>query len=108
MANIFDKFQPETKKVKIKALDDAEVTIREQSVFEANEFYKKILDGLDEEGNPKIDVSAITDMTLQKVSTCMIEPKMTIEQLQTLSGKANKAITEISEAIDKISGDSGN
>ena len=43
MSNIFAKYQTNTKVIKVKALDNAEVTIRELTINESNEFYRRIV-----------------------------------------------------------------
>lgn len=102
---LFNKFQTEVKKVKIKALDNAEISIREQSVSEVNDFYKKVVKNVDKSGKPEVDINAMMDVRLEKVAACMVEPKMTVDELKALSSKANDAINEIAEEIDKLSGE---
>lgn len=103
MANIFDKFVTGTKKVKIKALDNAEIEIRELTVSESNEFFKRLIKGMDAEGKADIDMNQMTEIRLEKVALAMIEPKMSVEDLRALSSKANEALNEISDAIDSFS-----
>ena len=45
MSNPFDGFKLKTKKVKIKALGNKEVTISEMTVAQSNDFYKQIVTG---------------------------------------------------------------
>lgn len=100
MANPFDKFSLKTKKVKIKALDNAEVTIQELTVAQSTEFYKRVVDGFDDEGKAKLNYNELADIKLEKVVVGMVEPKISIIELKELSNKASAAIDEIAEAID--------
>lgn len=100
MANPFDSFKLKTKKVKIKSLGNKEVTISEMTVAQSNEFYSKVVTGYKEDGTPIIEYTAVPEVNLEKVATCMVEPKMTVEELKQLSSEASKAISEISDAID--------
>ena len=102
MSNPFDGFKLKTKKVKIKALDNKEVTISEMTVAQSNEFYKQIVTGYDADGQPIIEYNVLPDVNLEKVATCMVEPKLTVEELKELSAGASAAINEIADAIDKF------
>ena len=95
MGNPFDAFKAKTKKINVKALENAEVEIKELTVAESNELFKELFN---EEG--KYDSSKALAVRLKKVSMAMVKPKMSIEDLEALGAKANMAITEISEAID--------
>lgn len=103
MANIFDKFVTGTKKVKIKALDNAEIEIRELTVAEGNDFYQRLVKGVKEDGSADIDFNSMMEIRLEKVALALVEPKMTVDELKALSSKANEALTEISDAIDSFS-----
>ena len=98
--NPFGKFKVGTKKVKIKALENAEVTIQELSVAQSTDFYKRVIKGFDEEGKAELNYNELADIKLEKVAAGMIEPYMSLEELKGLANSANKAIDEISEAID--------
>ena len=100
--NPFGKFKVRTKKVKIKALENAEVTVQELSVAQSTDFYKRVIKGFDEEGEAELNYSELADIKLEKVAAGMIEPYMSLEELKGLSNGANKAIDEISEAIDNF------
>ena len=98
--NPFEKFSLKTKKVKVKALDNTEVTIQELTVAQSTDFYKRVVKGFDDEGKAQLNYDEIADIKLEKVSVAMLEPKMSIDELKALSNKANVAIDEIAEAID--------
>jgi len=103
MANPFLKYTLKTKEIKVKALNDAKVTIQELSVGKSNDYYGRLFSNLDAEGKPVLNTGEIVKVKLEKVAEAMIEPKMTVEELQGLSVKAGNAISEISDAIDELS-----
>jgi len=103
MANPFSKYTLKTKEIKVKALNDAKVTIQELSVGKSNDYYGRLFSKLDGEGKPVLNTGEIVKVKLEKVAEAMIEPKMTMEELQGLSAKAGNAISEISDAIDELS-----
>lgn len=98
--SLFDKFSLKTKKVKIKALDNAEVTIQELTIAQSNEFYKRVVKGFGEDGKAEINYNELGDIKLEKVVAGLVEPKMSFNELKSLSNKAMPAIDEIVEAID--------
>lgn len=94
MSNPFDKFKTKTKKVSIKSLG-CDVTIKEPTVDETQSFYAALAK---EDGT--FDVAKLFDAKIQKIADCMIEPKMTVEELKALSNEASEALNEIYEIID--------
>jgi hypothetical protein len=101
--NVFERFHTKTKVIKVKALDNAEVTIRELTVHESNDYYKKLVSDSSTDGKINFNYKEIFTIKLEKVANCMVEPKMSIEELKSLSDGASEAITEIAEAIDALS-----
>ena len=101
--NPFLQFGLKTKKVKVKALNDAEVTIQELTVAQSNSFYKRVVSGYDADGMAEINYDEMVEIKIEKVSASMLEPKMSVDELKALSVEANKAIDEISLAIDSFS-----
>ena len=101
--NPFAKFTLATKEIKVKALDNAKVTIQELNVGKANEYYGRLFSKLDKDGKPVLDTKEIIKIKLEKVAEAMVEPKMTVDELTELSAKAGDAISEISDAIDELS-----
>lgn len=98
--NPFAKFSLKTKKIKVKALDNAEVTIQELTVAQSTDFYKRVVKGFDDKGKAELNYNELADIKLEKVAVGMIEPFMSIDELKGLSNKASGAIDEIAEAID--------
>ena len=103
MSNIFAKYQTNTKVIKVKALDNAEVTIRELTINESNEFYKRIVGEPNADGSMNFNYKEVFDIKVEKVASAMVEPKMTAEEIYLLSEGATEAINEISDAIDGLS-----
>jgi hypothetical protein len=112
LANVFAQFAGhEPKTAKIKALDNAEIKYRTLTMKEADDFQKKTIKGFDSDGKPQFDFDAIGDIRNEKISLCLLEPKMTIKELEALSSEASKALIEIealvSGTVDMID-DEGN
>ncbi|NOQ31788.1 MAG: hypothetical protein GQ570_11760 [Helicobacteraceae bacterium] len=103
--NPFGQFVTERKEVQIEALNNAVVVLQQPTVQQANEFSRDIFNGKDEDGTPKIDYSKVFIANITKISVCMIEPKMTVEELSGLANSADKAIAEIIKNIDNWNGD---
>ena len=103
MSNIFAKYQTNTKVIKVKSLDNAEITIRELTINESNEFYKRIVGEPKADGSMNFNYKGVFDVKVEKVASAMVEPKMTAEELYLLSESATEAINEISDAIDGFS-----
>ena len=87
-SNVFDQFKLETKELTIKGL--GKVTIRPMSLKE----FMNNAKGFDTKDQDKM-------MALQFkiVSDCLVEPKMTVKQLEALGQGALEPITEIFIAI---------
>lgn len=96
MSNPFSKFQTKVSKVAIKALG-ATVEIREPTIAEVSDFYKLVTD---EDG--KFNASKFLDAKLQRIASCMVKPKITIEELSVLSSSASDAVNEVYEAIENL------
>lgn len=97
---LFDKFKTQTKVVKVKSLDNEEITIRELTVRESDDFYKKILGEPKEDGSITFNHKMLFSLKVEKVSIAMVNPKMTVEELNELSESAVEVINEIADAID--------
>ena len=97
--NPFSVFKITEQKIFIEALD-AEVTFRPLTMAEADAFNKRLLGDYDGKGDPKIDLNAATMINYEKVAACLVDPKMTIQNLKALPVTASKAIAEIVKAID--------
>ena len=108
--NPFDAYKTEEKKVFIEALN-SEITYRELTMLEADNFNKRLLKNYDGKGDPTIDLEEATKINYEKVALALVEPKMTVKDLQGLPTSAAKAIAEIVKAIDGKEGatdDEGN
>jgi len=99
---LFDKFKTQTKVVKIKALDNQEITIRELTVQESNDFYKKLVGEPKPDGGLNFNYKEVFSIKLEKVAVAMVEPKVTMDELRELSEGATEAINEIAEAIENF------
>lgn len=97
MANPFTKFVTKSKKVKIVALGNAMVEVREPTISEVADFYK-LLTG--EDG--KFNNANFLDAKIERVANCMVEPKMSIEELKALGSSSADAIGEVYDAIEAL------
>ena len=101
--NLFDKFQVETKVVKIEALD-ASVTLTQPTIMQNKEINGDIFTGKNSDGTPKLDYNKLFMANLNKIAMCMIEPIVEVEYLKSLSLDSNKALTQILDEIDDWDG----
>ena len=99
--NPFAKFAVGEKKAHIKSLD-AEITYRPLTMVEADTFNSRLIKDYDDEGKVSFDYDEATEIKYEKVALCLIEPKMTVEDLKALGGGALEAITEINNLIDGV------
>lgn len=101
--NPFDIFTGTTEhKAKIKALNDVEVTYRTFTMAESDFFKNMMIKGVDENGNPIMDVDAVSDVKYHKISAMLIYPKMSVEELKALPATSKPAIDEL---LALVSGD---
>ena len=98
--NPFDAYAVAERKVVIKALDNYEVTIKDLSIAEADAFNKRLLKDYTGKGDPIIDLEEATKINKEKVAKCLIEPKMTVAEIDALGTRGAKAIAEIVKEID--------
>ena len=97
--NPFNKYITVEKKAVIKELDGYEITYREPTYEEAENYQKSIVDGYDDEGNPKLDMDKVNDVRLERVCDCLIDPAMTMEDLKALGASSIDAILAIDAVI---------
>ena len=102
MANPFDMFTPKESKHKIKALNGAEVTLRDLTAEESSVITAKMFDGYDEVGRAKLRVGGFAASNIERVATALVEPKMTVRQLNKLSASSSDAINELVAIISPI------
>lgn len=100
MANAFDKYTVSESKHKIKALDGAEVTLRELTLKETKELANDMIKGVDGEGNPIIDYEKANISQITKVSMALIDPVMSVDDFEKLGRGAKDAIDEIFAIVD--------
>lgn len=97
--NPFDAYAPTEEKVFIEALD-YEVTLRTLTMSESDGFNKRLIGNYSGKGDPEINMEEATKINYEKVALTLIDPAMSVEQLQALGNKAQKAIGEIIKHID--------
>ena len=97
-ANPFDAYTIEEQTVTIEGFGD--IKLRSLSMAETDAFNKRLLKGYTGKGDPEIDMVEATKINYEKIEMAMIEPKMTVKQLQALPSTASKVIGEIVKAID--------
>ncbi len=100
MANVFDKFNGVTTVHKIKALDGAEVTLRELTHKESKELLQEMVKGVDSDGNPDVDFAGALDVKLKKISLALVDPKMSFTDLEALGNSSQAALDEIYTIVD--------
>jgi len=99
MENVFSKYLDNTKVHKIKALG-AEVTLRDLTLKEIKDVANSMIKGTDSKGNPEIDYEKANESKLLKISMALVEPKMTVPELEALGRGASDAIDEIFAIVD--------
>ena len=97
--NPFDIFAINNRTEFIKALN-TEVTFRPLTKKESDEFNTKLLGDYSGEGEVNIDLKLANKINMQKVANCLIEPKITIEEMNAYGSGINDAINEIVGYID--------
>ena len=101
--SLFDKFKTATKTIKVKALENQEVTIREFTLAESEYFFKKLVGEPTADGKMQFNTKEIFSIRLEKVDTALVEPKIELNELRELSESASEAIGEIADAIEEFS-----
>jgi hypothetical protein len=97
--NPFDIYKPAERTVHIKALN-SDVTLRDLTMVENDELTKLLLKGFSGKGEPTVDMEQATLNNYKKIAMALIEPKVTVEELQALGTKAADAIVELVKVID--------
>lgn len=100
---LLEKFKRNQKKIKVKAWGE-EVVIQQLSVKEKSEVESFILgDATPEElrnGTFKIGMAAAIESRILAVSYALVEPKMSVEDLNSLDASASEGLGEIYQAIE--------
>ena len=94
MDKLFDRYEAKADKVFLESLD-AEVLMRNLTLKEQETFGDKVVKGFDKEGEPILDMKAITLSRLEKVCLHMVEPKISLKELQGLSSDVKEFIAEV-------------
>jgi len=98
--NIFDKYKTETKTIEI---DGKKLTIRKLTNKEANEVQEVMLSDAStkelQNGEVKISVGKLRKVQMMTVSYALVEPKMSIEDLENLSEDSFELIQKIYEKV---------
>lgn len=103
--NPFDIFAINNRTEFITALGQ-EVTFRPLTKKEADEFNVRLLkDYRGDESNMNIDLAEANRINMEKVALCLVEPKLTIEEIEAYGAGISDAINEIVAFIDGRSDD---
>ena len=104
MANPFTTmFQGKETTHNIQALNGAEVKLRTLSLADNAEIEAIIYSkGLDENGKPIISIEDINSAKILRVSKSLVNPKMSVKELNALSVGSMDAINEIMDIINPI------
>ncbi len=100
MSNIFDQFLPKEQTYKLESLAGAEVILRKLSYGEAQKIGNESIKGIDKNGDPIIDFEEAQRAKFKKISAALVDPKMTIKQLEALSDEAEGVIDELFKIVD--------
>ncbi len=101
MSNPFNKYKSNPTVHFIESLG-AEVTLRELTYGEAEKFLKEAVKGEEKDGTPILDMEAIAGALLAKVSLALVEPKMSVEDLEALSVSSREALMEIAKIVEGV------
>jgi len=100
MANPFNIFAGQETKHKIAALQGAEVTLKTLSIAESAEVEALVYSkGFGEDGKPIIDIPSINQAKLMRVSKALVNPKMSVKELEALGVGSMEAIDELIEIM---------
>ena len=100
MPNVFDRFVDQTTKHKIKELGGAEITLRQITLKESQDLANELIKGVDKDGNPVINYEAANLTQIKKISLALVDPKMSLVDLENLSIEARAALDEIFALVD--------
>ena len=99
--NIFNQFTPTEQTYFIEALQ-GEVVLRELSLGQLAEITQSTLKGIGADGKPEMDMDQALRLRYVKISKALVEPEMTSDDLEALSGKAKDAIKELMRIVDPM------
>lgn len=79
---------------------DGEVVFRALTMEESDGFNERLIDGYDDNGKAQFNYSEANLIKYEKAALCLIEPKVTIEELKAYPSDFIHVISEINVAID--------
>ena len=102
---LLGKFERKQKTIKVKAWG-GEVVIQQLSIKEKSEIEAMIYGNATpeelREGTFKIDMNALVASRIKAVSYALVEPKLSIEDLESLTGEAGEGINEVHSALEEL------
>lgn len=99
---LLEKYKRATKTVEIKAWN-TEVTLKQLSIKEGIEVQSILLDGQDlskVKDKLQVDIVALTNSTVRTVSYALLEPKMSVKELESMGQDGLDGIQEIKQILD--------
>ena len=97
LANVFAQFQGHEPKTA--TVGDFEIKYRTLTIAESDGFQKRTVKGFDSDGKPQFNFNEISKIRYEKVSMGLIEPKITVKELEAMEADASKTIIEIEALI---------
>lgn len=102
---LFKQFTPETKTIKVEAWGGQEVEIRKLTIAAQNEIQAVLLKDMNiakMDGEAiEIGIEQATKASLIAVSKALVNPALTVEELESLGNDAMDGISEIKNALDE-------
>lgn len=99
------KFGQKTKTITVEAWDNMEVEIKQLSVGEGMKVQATLFKGQSLKdmgsGNVNVDLEALSKSTIQAVSYAMVEPKLTIKDLESMGNDGLVGINEVKAKLDE-------
>ncbi len=96
--NFFSQYLPQAEEVTLK--DGNVVKLKKLSYGQSQAISNESIDGIDHDGNPEINFKEAQRSKLKKISQALVEPKMTVKQLESLTDNADDIIQELFEIVD--------
>ncbi len=96
--NFFDEFLP--KPVEYTLVGGQAVTLKKLSYGENQKISNASIDGVDSNGNPQINFEEANRAKFKKISKALVDPVMTVKQLEALDSDADDLIDELFKLVD--------
>ena len=103
MKNIFAQFAGATEKeaeLTTEPLKGQKIKYRELTMIENDDFTKKLVKGYDSDGKPELNMEGMTESKYEKAALCLIDPKVTIEELKGFDSSFSAVLGEINNLIE--------